>query len=202
MQPQYSNPQNSSTSFAGLLSALTKAKVQFAEQASKSSDISSSSSLFPTDNLQDDVATLTYDRALHSHAKYRSDEQVCSSARSRAVTTASNSSSQPGSGLEAVARQERSESFCAPDVRPECSKNKSASITFRMSQAEFTQLQHRASEANLSVSAYLRSCTFEAETLRAQVKQALAELRNQHAPAPPSGAANPGWLRLLHRRKS
>jgi len=32
-------------------------------------------------------------------------------------------------------------------------------------------------EAGLTVSAYLRSCTFEAEALRAQVKEALAELR-------------------------
>jgi len=54
---------------------------------------------------------------------------------------------------------------------------KSASITIRMSQAECAQLRKRAAAANLSVSAYMRSCILEAEALRAQVKEALAELR-------------------------
>ena len=46
-----------------------------------------------------------------------------------------------------------------------------------MSKAECDQLRQRAAEARMSVSAYLRSCTFEAEALRAQVKEALAELK-------------------------
>jgi len=54
---------------------------------------------------------------------------------------------------------------------------KSASITIRMSHTECTQLRQRAAAAGLSVSAYMRSCILEAETLRAQVKEALAELR-------------------------
>jgi hypothetical protein len=54
---------------------------------------------------------------------------------------------------------------------------KSASIHIRLSLAESAQLRERAAEAGLTVSAYLRSCVLEAETLRAQVKQALAQLR-------------------------
>lgn len=54
---------------------------------------------------------------------------------------------------------------------------KCASITIRLSKAEGEQLRRRAAEAGLTVSAYLRSCTFEAEALRAQVKEVLAELR-------------------------
>ena len=54
---------------------------------------------------------------------------------------------------------------------------KSASITIRMSNAECAQLRKRAAEAGLTVSAYLRSCTFEAESLRALVKDTLAQLR-------------------------
>jgi len=54
---------------------------------------------------------------------------------------------------------------------------KSASITIRMSHAECAQLRKRADAASLTVSAYMRSCILEAETLRAQVKEALAELR-------------------------
>jgi hypothetical protein len=74
-----------------------------------------------------------------------------------------------------------------------------ASVTFRMSREEFIQLQARSVEANLTMSAYLRSCTFEAESLRAQVKQVLAELRNLPATAPQPESAVPKWLRLLRR---
>jgi hypothetical protein len=54
---------------------------------------------------------------------------------------------------------------------------KRSSITVRLSATECAQLHQRANEAGLTVSGYLRSCTFEAEALRAQVKEALAELR-------------------------
>ncbi len=56
---------------------------------------------------------------------------------------------------------------------------RSASVTLRLSRSECAQLKQRAAEAGLTVSAYIRSCTFEAEALRAQVKQALRELREQ-----------------------
>ena len=46
-----------------------------------------------------------------------------------------------------------------------------------MSEVESAQLRQRAAEAGLTISAYLRSCTFEAESLRAQVKETLAQLR-------------------------
>jgi hypothetical protein len=58
-----------------------------------------------------------------------------------------------------------------------------------MSKAECAQLHKRAAEAGLTVSAYLRSCTFEAESLRAMVKDALAQLRSeaiQTKPVPPA----------------
>lgn len=77
---------------------------------------------------------------------------------------------------------------------------KSASITIRMSQAECDQLHQRAAEAGLSVSAYLRSCTFEAESLRAMVKEAMAQLRSAAAgqqPAPTS--AGPQWRKRMMR---
>lgn len=56
-------------------------------------------------------------------------------------------------------------------------KRKTASITIRLTDAEETQLHERARAAQLSVSAYLRSCIFEAESLRAQVKEALGQIR-------------------------
>lgn len=62
---------------------------------------------------------------------------------------------------------------------------KSSSIHIRLSAPESAQLKQRAAEAGLTVSAYLRSCVLEAETLRAQVKQALAQLRVASAPEKP-----------------
>jgi len=58
---------------------------------------------------------------------------------------------------------------------------KCASITIRMSAAECMQLRSRAAESGMTISAYLRSCTLEVESLRTQVKEALAQM--QAAPA-------------------
>ena len=69
-----------------------------------------------------------------------------------------------------------------------------------MSKAECAQLHRRAAEAGLTVSAYLRSCTFEAESLRAMVKEAMAQLRSAAAgqqPAPTS--AGPQWRKRMMR---
>jgi hypothetical protein len=78
--------------------------------------------------------------------------------------------------------------------------HKTASITIRMSEAECAQLRQRAADAGLTISAYLRSCTFEAEALRGQVKEALAQIRAA-VPAetkPPSSCVErhkkSGWL--------
>jgi hypothetical protein len=56
---------------------------------------------------------------------------------------------------------------------------RSASVTIRLSGAECARLKQRAAQAGLTLSAYVRSCTFEAEALRAQVKQAVKELRGE-----------------------
>jgi hypothetical protein len=54
---------------------------------------------------------------------------------------------------------------------------KATMVTLRLSQAESAQLRERAAEAGLTVSAYLRSCVFDVESLRAQVREALSQLR-------------------------
>jgi hypothetical protein len=61
---------------------------------------------------------------------------------------------------------------------------------------ECAQLHRRAAEAGLSVSAYLRSCTFEVESLRAMVKDTLAQLRSVTTQAKPANPA-PSRLRSL-----
>lgn len=70
---------------------------------------------------------------------------------------------------------------------------KNASITIRMSNDDCDQLRQRAAEADMSVSAYLRSCAFEMESLRAQVKEAVAQMRLQ-APAPAYAPENPAAI--------
>jgi hypothetical protein len=90
-----------------------------------------------------------------------------------------------------------------PDTLAE--NRKSASITIRLSKPECAQLHQRATAAGLTVSAYLRSCVFEAESLRAQVVETLAQLRSvppaaalkSATPAPksvPSAAPSRSWL--------
>ncbi len=137
------------------------------------------------DGLEDDVATLSYERALHTHARYRPSAEEPSFAVEHR-------------GVEApqFAGRAKIAPAVAPQPLPEPA-GKRASVTVRMSKAECAQLQQRAAQAGMTISAYLRSCTFEAEALRAQVKQALAELKAaQAAPRPRTGVR---WLRLFHR---
>jgi hypothetical protein len=57
-------------------------------------------------------------------------------------------------------------------------------VSIRLNAYESEQLRERAAESGISVSAYMRSCVLEAEHLRAQVKQALAEMRAAHGTLP------------------
>lgn len=157
-------PSPASSSFAGVLAALTGARIK--PSSNWEDDLER--------DLEPDVATLSYDRALSAHARYRPDY-------SEAV--AFQAENAPESASPAPAKQPAAQSAeaCAQRTSALEEKRMRASVTLRMSKAEFAQLQQRASEAGMTVSAYLRSCTFEVETLRAQVKQALAELRTARA---------------------
>ena len=84
-------------------------------------------------------------------------------------------------------------------------------VSLRLTDGEFLRLKDRASESGISVSAYMRSCIVDADQLRAQVKQALAEMRSLSARPEPSrfptlvtssnhgSAAGADWFRLLMR---
>lgn len=116
------------------------------------------------DDLAQDMATLSYEGALRLRALGQSanapDSRIaCLGEAASRCETAEAAGSQTGEEA-AVDGQ-----------------HKSARVTLRLSDAEDAQLRKRAAEAGLTVSGYLRSCTFEAEALRAQVKEALAELR-------------------------
>ena len=103
--------------------------------------------------LAEDVADISYEQALRSVRR---------------------------AGLNALAESSPAPKAHAPTPLPAPSiqkKRRTASITIRVSEAEQAQLHERAAAAKLSVSVYLRSCIFEAEALRAQVKEALAQMQ-------------------------
>jgi hypothetical protein len=195
-----------SPSFAGLLAAL-------AAPAQKRQPV------WNDDDLEEDVATLSYERALRTHSRQRAPEPTDRSLAQPADT-------EPLRIFEALpddrqsTAQTATRGFSAPyhakaepeallDVATTHDRNlKCASITIRLSKTECDQLRQRAAEAGLTISAYLRSCTFEAESLRAMVKDTLAQLRsetskdNQDGRSPAKGSWLGSWRRLLPRARA
>ena len=188
-------PSSGSASFAGLIAA-------FAAPAQKPA--------WNDDDLADDVATLSYERALRARSRYKAPEP-CGPAFTQPLdpdVLRFCETIPDDAGLDApmAAPQAAPASIANPKVAPSVStahdRNlRCASITIRLSKAECAQLRRRAAEAGLTVSAYLRSCTFEAESLRALVKDTLAQLRTDPTPAsqPVSVAEQPGWRQWLTR---
>ena len=74
-------------------------------------------------------------------------------------------------------------------------EHRHAVVSIRLNDTEIERLRQRAAESGISVSAYMRSCVLDAEHLRAQVKQALAEMRASiqpmSLPAEPMSSAGP-----------
>jgi hypothetical protein len=176
-QAEASAPAPNSPSFAGLLAALTAPTPRTA---------------WNNDDLAEDVATLSYEHALRAHSRYKQPEpgewgfaqaadlaaQAIEERRAESISAA------PPEKLPA-ARDWSADTAAKParGASTMLDRNlKRASITIRLSEVECEQLRSRAAQAGLTVSAYLRSCTFEAEALRAQVKEALAELRKSSLP--------------------
>jgi predicted DNA binding CopG/RHH family protein len=190
-----SAPSPTSSSFAAMLAAL-------AAPAQPPKEFE-----WNNDGLADDVATLSYENALKTHARYRATDRSLTQpagmepfsyeeAPSDASAAAPQPLVQPIPSREprVTADQEPS-----PYRASSFERNlKNASITIRMSKAECAQLHRRAAEAGLTVSAYLRSCTFEAESLRAMVRDTLAQLRSVTAQAKPADSA-PSRFRSLVR---
>lgn len=201
---QASSPATVS-SFASLLAGLTSPKPQ-------------ADSYWNDSALADDVTTISYEQALRAHARYRPTpvplDAKSSASRSTSVPI-DEQALPPRKPPVAEHTPQRPVVFCAPPPTLEEGR-KSASVTIRLSEAECVLLHKRATEAGLTVSAYLRSCIFEVETLRGQVKDALSQFRLAPAREPkPVQARQPqhipdeplplrtvlsGWLsRLLAR---
>ncbi len=182
-------PSPTTSSFAGLLAALAAPASPAAggPPAWNEND-------FAKDELADDVATLSYEHALRAHARYKPADRGSWPFTEAAGTGAGGTAEWDGALRDGKRDVERDGKTAAPPAAPEWKKHEStpsasgsaaageqsrkrASVTIRMSEAECAQLHQRATEAGLTVSAYLCSCTFEAEALRAEVKEALARLR-------------------------
>jgi predicted DNA binding CopG/RHH family protein len=179
-----------SPNFAGLLASL-------AAPAHKSA--SDWSSERADDGLEDDFATLSYERALRAHARYRTagpTDQSLTQAADPDFFPPPTDVHKPTPETQRTAPTSRQpETVSSPTTLSERNL-KCASVTIRLSQAECAQLRTRAAEAGLTVSAYLRSCTFEAESLRAMVKDTLARLRTGAPAEEPAVSAPPrrSWL--------
>ncbi len=200
-QPAAQASSPTSPTFAGLLAAL----------ASSSSAAPDRQPAWSDDRLADDVATLSYERALRAHSRYKALDLS-----DRTLTQPADAAPNPvpqALPADCAAPQAAVESLPSaiaepePDAAPEPAaaqdRNlKCASITIRLSKAECAQLRLRAAEAGLTVSAYLRSCTFEAEALRAMVKDTLAQLRadagkESRTASTPAGHGWRTWLARL-----
>ncbi len=160
------------------------------------------------DSSEDQVATLSYERALRAHARYSYAIPTATVDRPSADPADPESSAIShlrNSPTPASAPPTTAQSDSSRNVFPPGTDLKSASITIRLSKAENAQLRRRAAEAGLSVSAYLRSCTFEAETLRALVKDTLTQLRAAPLQGRPAAGVEPSrssfqWWRQLWTR--
>ena len=211
-----SAPSPASSAFAGFLAAL--AGPEQATGVPGDGTLSMKWKPAPSwndDDLADDVAILSYESALKAHARYR-PSQVLSQVSDRSLTQPADAEPYCYEETSATSTKPVSRSIAnlvpgaMPDQEPILFRTtpierdlKDASITIRMSKAECAQLHRRASEAGLTISAYLRSCTFEAESLRTMVKDTLAQLRAATSQAkPPQSAPSlfgrlAGWLARL-----
>ncbi len=123
------------------------------------------------DLLEDDIATISYEQALRTHARstatwiqHSTDSLEDHNAAVGRVVTLTSQEPSPLRIHEISLKSGQRE-------------RRSASITIRLSSSECEQIHTRAEEAGLTVSAYLRSCVLEAEDLRAQVKKMITEMR-------------------------
>lgn len=168
-QSGQAQPSSNSSSFAGLLATLATPRAEPANSAP----------LWSNGDLGEDVATLSYEQALRTHARYRpADREKWAAADAGGLQhdgadTEKARAAKAGDGRAAKASGDAGAGHDGELRR--------SSVTVRLSKDELEQLRQRAAEAGLTISAYLRSCTFEAEALRAQVKEALAELRKAGA---------------------
>ncbi len=184
-QPAPAALSSSSRSFAGLL----------ADFAAPENKLPPARDL---DGLADDVATLSYEQALRRRSGSHPVPDQADAQRDLKSTPTLKRPIQP-----TVERTASGVTAGPPSTSgSQTSGRRCSSVTVRISATESEQLHLRAAEAGLTISAYLRSCAFEVETLRAEVKATLTQLRSQCTPSernPVLPVPRRPWLRLLTR---
>jgi len=152
------------------------------------------------DPLDEEGETLSYERALRTHARYKPSAPDDSFFTMPSASEPTDQAAKTAPSLEPRAEDSSTPEIHPSGASPEPERTlKCASITIRLSQAECVQLRARAAEAGLTVSAYMRSCTFEAESLRALVKDALTQLHANSSievptESPPGQRGFPKWF--------
>jgi predicted DNA binding CopG/RHH family protein len=198
------SPSSGSSSFAGLLASLASPAPREAERTAERTEN------WPGGDLGEDVVTLSYERALRTHSRYKAADRGdwaagAAIAERPSFVGASACGRDDEHEGEQAARQVDGQAGKAAQTAAERGLRRK-SVTIRLNKQECAQLRQRAAEAGLTVSAYLRSCVLEADALRAQVKSALAEMRatgSQDKPAETSGkpvatvVAERRWSRWL-----
>lgn len=179
-QSSPTQPSLAASSFAGLLATLTAPKSAATEDES----------LWSSSDLGDDVASLSYERALRAHARYRPVNRAGGSLTLPTQESATDVEADVPNVRVTTSPQKSEGVASGHDLR-------SASVTIRLSKTECMQLRERAAEAGLTISAYLRSCALEADALRAEVKKTLAELKTAAETLPPVAQTQKrrlGWI--------
>lgn len=179
-QSSPTQPSLAASGFAGILATLTAPKPTASEDES----------LWSSSDLGDDVASLSYERALRTHARYRPTHRGAEFPAPANQSTADTAASAANAKAK-LTRESSKNGKPDRDLR-------SASVTIRLDKVESARLRERATEAGLTISAYLRSCVLEAETLRAEVKKTLAEIK-MASEAPPAVQSRKPWFAWMGR---
>jgi hypothetical protein len=125
----------------------------------------------PFEESEEDLASLSYETALRTST--------------RKANRTRNSQPPKPSSKTALAVQPSPK---APEPRPfeprpfEIVEPRHARTTIRFTAGENKLLRKRAAENSIAVSAYVRSCVLEVESLRSQLQQLMTELRSPAAP--------------------
>ena len=191
-QPAPTQPSPTSSNFAGLLAAL--ASPQPAAQEDES--------LWTTSDLGEDVATLSYERALRTHARYRPPE-----GRAGREIDRGDRLSMPPASFEVDSGTDTAIETDAAGARPSLPASaatdrdlRSASVTIRMSKAECARLRRarrRSRADDLGVSALLRArsrCfarTSEAGAGGTEGRQRATPASTDHLPGASAGNETP-----------
>jgi hypothetical protein len=131
---------------------------------------------------EEDLASLSYEHALRTPTRKRPHPAANRIETSR-FTNPSPKTALPKTAIpkSALAVQPSSKSL---ETRPfEIAEPRQARTTIRFTAGENKLLRRRASENGIAISAYVRSCVLEVESLRAQVERLMTEM-NIHPCAP------------------